>query len=525
MAVGGMRRAGQWGLLLVAVLVAVVVWGLVVLVASEPRFKGLWDLSPQEIGTVSPLTRQLIEEIIEEDRVLEFHLIPERPQAAQTPEQEQLIAIRSSVQQQTWDLLQQYSALGGSRVQVRFYDPYADADDMRELTAKYPVQADGQVIIVLGDRHDVVSMVHDLAEIDHGERLQMAPGAKPLPQLDAYLGEQVLSSRIKELLVTDEPVVYFLKGLQLSDPLTDAGGQGFGALKSLLEQDGMVVKPLTLESGDSVPADASAVALVEPVRDGPSFVADALERFVRKGGRLFVNPSWSVIPDHNASLEPLGVRFGFQLGPRLVCRPLPDVYSNGVRYGVPANAEHDVVGDRMLNRNYSLTEPFAVEGRHILVGMPRELGRRPEAPAGVRPDPSLIRSQPSWLEEPRGMAGPDFRPPSGPQAVVQAQFAPRCLGMVVDVDGDAGETGHVLILSGQVFNKHVLDRNSNFALSVFNWLTSRDVLVGIRAKRYENNRMDVEPHQLERTWFATVVVVPAALLVLCVIVFWRRSRS
>jgi len=523
MAVGRLRRAFHWLHFVFAVVLTIVVWGLVVLVSSEPKFKALWDLSPQEIGTVSPLTEQLIAEVRAQDKVAEFHLIQELVTRAVTPEQEQLLRIRQSIQQQTWDLLQRYAALGGGNVRVRRYSPTSDEEGLRELTQKYPVTGYGQVVIVLGDRHEIVSMAHDLGDIDPGERLQgMAPGTKPLPQLRAFLGEQVLSSRLKELLVTGRPRVYFLKGLQLGDPLQDPSGQGYAALANLLEQDGIEVMELTLRSGDGVPSDASAVALMEPTSMMPTYVAEALEAYVRRGGRLLLNPIWHQIPDKNPDLAALADRLGFALGPRLVCRLLPDRYNlQNVRVGLDRNAVHELVGEGMLSRNHPVTRSFVLSGRGVQVGFPRELRRATDVPDGVRPDPSLMQtSADSWLEDRIGER-PDFRPRQGSP---EGTFAPRTLGMIIDVDGQGGETGNVLVLSGQMFNQFILDQNRDFALSVFNWLTRREVLVAVRARKYRANRMDVSPQQLDRIHTLCVVGFPSGLLALCLIVLWRRSR-
>src|SRR5690606_29853194 len=121
-----------------------------------------------------------------------------------------------------------------------------DDDTMRELTERFPVPGYGAVVLVLRDeagelaRHKVVSIEHELADIDSGERLAgVAPGSRPLPQLRGFLGEQVLSSRLKELMITGRPTVYFLSGYHLFDLLSDGTGDGYAALANLLEQDGI----------------------------------------------------------------------------------------------------------------------------------------------------------------------------------------------------------------------------------------------------------------------------------------------
>src|SRR5581483_2765306 len=81
--------------------------------------------------------------------------------------------------------------------------------------------------------------------------------------------------------------VYFIAGHGERD-IDSAERDGYSAAKMALEGDNYDVAKLVLAQEKDVPADASVVIIAGPKTDLLQTEADALDRFLKKGGHVFV---------------------------------------------------------------------------------------------------------------------------------------------------------------------------------------------------------------------------------------------
>jgi len=518
MAVGATRKVLGWTNLLIAAALALVLWGGLSVVGTQHQFRAILDFSPQARFSLSPRTEALLDELAAADRTAEFFLLPLPPVGdADTPELQHLNRLRQQVQQYTVDLLQLLDARGAEAVRVEVVR-FDEADRIRELSARYNLTRFGQLLVRVGERHEVLEITSDLAEWDEGNAT--VPGKRPLPRLAKYKGEEALSSTLKELLVTGRPKLYVLEGYGPSGLFGDSAGTGYSILFDTLRRDGMDVEPLRLQGDDVVPPDAAAILILEPRAPLSDRVADLLSDYVKQdGGRLFVNPVFQQPQDRNVTLDVLGSRFGFEVSPYLLCHVIDDPRTPNGMVGVPAVTALEIT---RMNGTHPVARSLANNGVAVILKDAREIRRADVVPPGVRPDPSVFMTSGRVWEERFGFdGGPDYRPPPGP-----VPETPRCVGMVVDVDPaeEGGDTGHVFVLSGNAFSNFFIPRNRELALSVFNWLAKRDVLVAIPGRTYETTTIQMSPPQVERATDLVAVWIPGGVVALAVLILWWRRR-
>ena len=522
MAVSG-RRLGGWLNLVLSAAIALAIWGLAIVVSTRPALKKLWDLSPQARFTVEAATEELLDDIREQGLKVEIHTVffPLQQAPAQTEEQRQLLGINQRLQDLTRDLLRQYDYLGGDAVEVTHHDLLQDPGRIREVMQAIQNRRYNSVILKLGNRSRVLSLEEDLAVFDHPalNTPQGMPVANQVPTLTDYKGEEAISTALKRLLVEGVPKIYFLDGYgSLPGAAVASSNSEFWAA---LIEDGFEMAVLDTRGSQGIPADASAVVLLNPTRELLPADAEALYRYLRDGGRVLVSLRYYEQPaDWNVTLRGLADRFGFEISRELVCHEVQD----------PANPSQGLMGTPQcqnlvaaaMNQAHPVTRPLARQRRYPVFKAGRAIRAVGGEEQGVRVDTSLLRTGPrAWLEQ-RGNSGVvDYIGP--PDA---AAYTSRCIGAVIDVDSESSERpGHLVVLAGECFDNLSFGFNGDLALNLFNWMAQREALISIRGQRYVSRKIELTPQQIGRIGWLLVAGVPGSLLALGLFVFWRRTRT
>lgn len=543
-----LRRFAHWGHLLLAGVLMLAVWVLLVWVGSRPALKMLVDLSPQGRGTVDPVTVELLDELAAQDVKVEFHTFFLRDMVAQDLVEQQRQRILARLRDLTAMLLQQYEYHGNGAVRVFHHEQYGDIAATREAIQRFGGVDDDIVVVVVqqpgrGERHRKISLEGDLGVVDwpHMGAESPLPGAqRTVPVLADYKGEEGLSSALKGLLVQGVPRIYFLNG-NSPDLQWGTVGSGYGALRRLLLESGFEVQDLDLSNPArpaAVPPDASLVAVLEPRREFADREVRALHDYVRRGGRLFLNYSYSVVDGWNPDGGELGRLLGFEIGPEPVFHRIPDPRAGPSVLGMDGDRRVGKL-DLGVNPNHPITRRIALGRTALQFDAARPIELRRDAPAGLRREPLLGTGPQAWLGK-RPPGDPDhYRAPQSPSA-----HGRYTVGVVIEVDagaaegdaaegdaaeggaaGDGAADGHVVVASGVFANNLGIEINGPLVLNIFNWLAERRVLLDIKGSRYEARHLRMELPQYERAWWFLVVGVPGSLLVAGVAVFWRRRQQ
>jgi hypothetical protein len=503
-----LRRLAGWSNLLFGGLLMFAVWALVVLVASRPSLKRVFDLSPGGAFTVDPVTQVLLAELQKQELRVEFHVFFQY--LGSPPEdvgQRQRWTILDSLQRQTRDLLMAFGNLGGGAVSSIYHDG-SDVKSYREAAAKYGVdESDCVVVEVLANgkppRHKRLSLVLDMAVIDDPATRPKNPGAprSELPVLKDYKGEEALASAMKSLMVQGTPVLYVVRGYEQGTDLFSNVGDGYGQLLAALKQEGFEVRPFDLTAG--IPDDADAVALLEPRRELAPVHARTLLDYLRRGGRLYLNYSFINVEGWNPTGGELGQVLGFEIGPDPIYHLIPS------RGGLGLDGNPDVARLPLaISPSHPVTSPLTI-GRRVLEARDgRELRLRSNV-TDVRHE-SLLQTGPyAWTAFHAG----DYKRPSDDRAL-----QPRTIAAAIEIDGKdkAGKavTGRVIVVSGVLCNNLGMQLNRDFGLNVFQWFAERKELVTVRGERYQAKHFQFEVDRLPRIWWFVVVFVA-----------WTRSRT
>jgi len=525
------RLASLLNLALVSVLM-LAVWMLLVYVASRPALRTLIDLTPQRLNTVDVATEELLRSLAEDKVEVEFHLFfPKISGAPRDPAQQQMMVIRERLQQATLLLVRRYQWLGGENVKIVYHDLVSGLAATREAaqTFEYKGPLDEVVVTVRQPgrerRFRKLSLTADLAEIRLPELQQNTGPAQQIkvPVLKQYLGEVALSSAIKSLLVQGTPVAYFLNGYSQDLDFTNQSiGRAYGGFVASLEGLGFETRKLDFSRQRVVPRDAALVIVLEPRRDFPDLDAQALFEYVRGGGRLFINYSWSPVQDWNPTGGKLGELLGYEVGLSPVFHLIPDVGGRTGGRGLdgdPAVRKLQLA----LNPQHPVTRRLA-GGQTFEVAEARPLRPRPNSPAGVRVDALLETGNQAWLAR-RGSDGRfDHKAPA-------VGLRPFLVGLAMEVDPpqqeelpEGARRGEVVIVSGMFCNNLGLGLFGDLAFNICNWMAERKVLMNIQSSQYQAAQLQVTPQQLGRVYVFLVWIVPGVLLVAGLTVFFLRRR-
>lgn len=526
-----LRRFGIWTNLAISAVLMLLVWALLVWVASRPALRALIDLTPNRINTVSPATKDVLRDLRAEQAQVEFHVfhgkfggVPRDTLHAQE------LAIRRKLVDLTGMLLRRYAAIGGESVKVIHHDDYQDPMAYREAAQAFTyTAADTESLIVAVTqkgkerRFRKLSMVSNLAVIDMGGNTPTgAPGGRPaLPILKDFQGEKAISSALKGLLVQGNPVVYVIQGHSLMVKFMDSD-LDYSRLIESMTQSGFDVRNLNLRDQGGVPSDADMVMCIEPTQEFLPRDAEFLHAYLRRGGRLFLNYGWAAAAaDMNPTGGKLGELLGYEVSQAPVFHRIPD---SGNRGGGSMDGTDAVARlSLQLNPSHPTTRRMAQAGRPMEVFMGRWVHERRDRPKSVRIEELLRTGREGWLARSAG-GRPDFRAPSG-------GLRNHTIGLACELDPeqDEGATNHArvgraVIIAGAFCNNKAFPHFGDFALNICNWMTERKVLLDIATSHYTANSVDIGPQQYVRIRRLLTRYVPGVFLLVGIFMLWRRRH-
>lgn len=534
-----LRRFGIWTNLAIAAVLMLLVWVLVVWVASRPAFRVLIDMTPQNVNTVSATTEDLLKELRAEEAQVEFHLFQGELGAQAADERgAQALAIRRRVHELTSLLLLRYAALGGESVKVVQQDRYNDPTAYRETAQTFGyTAADEEALIVAVTqkgkerRFRKLSLVSDLAVIDLGNNQGQQPGkSSTLPVLKDYQGEKGISSALKTVLVQGTPIVYLIEGHSVSANIARRDHR-YNKLIEAMTRTGLDVRTLNLRKAGGVPVDAGMVMCLEPDREFLPGDAELLYAYLRRGGRLFINYAWSFTPDMNPTGGRLGELLGYELSRRPVFHRIADRGQGG---GSMDGTDGVTRLTLRMNRIHPTTRRMAESGRTMETFMGRQVRQRRDKPKNVRLEELLQTRNEGWLGVMNGNR-PDFRSPA-------IKLRPFVVGMSCELDPvaaapkdkgnaapggqpqDTARSGRAIVIAGLFCNDSLFPHFGDLALNICNWMTERKVLLDIGTERYTMTKLEVQRPQYERIWRLQVLWVPGLFLVLGLLMWWRRRH-
>lgn len=532
------RRLSGWIGLLTSAGLVIVGWVCFVLLAARPELRFIADLTPNQTASISQKTADLIDKLAEDKARVEIATFFEHPRRVQNPTRMYLAEVNliKQIHGLTVDLLRQYNAMGGDRLQVFHIDPRTDPDRARKWQNRVgPVRGNNVLVVAVfrpkkGGGETVRSeelVVHaELAAIDYGNPGPRPGGkaARPLPKLAHYLGEEAITSSIMTMLGGGAPTVYLLTGHRERMATRGADPYDYTNLVAALQESGYKVNELNL--GDQeIPGNATVLASLEPRSEFKEAECEKLLKYLRRGGRLFINLSYTERPSSwNITLEPLLKPLGLRVSTEMVAQLWDQATAAQV-------AKLEIT---RMNTRHKITQGLFQNKRSIALQEAIAIERIEPVPDGVSVDTTLLKtSDDCWMAARSPDGRIDLRPPGDP-----AFYTSRSVGALVAVDAkDANgqpkqHDGKLVLLTGAGLRNHLIGSGSqrDIGLNCFEWLAERRILVPISKEEMKIGNIDLGSNQderavrLSRIMWTLVVFTPMAFLVLGLIVAWRRRR-
>ena len=330
-------------------------------------------------------------------------------------------------------------------------------------------------------------------------------------------GESTLVSQVDENNVTNalvkltrsgEKGVYFLQGHGERALEGEAGGgrEGYSRAVAALRNENYRVEPLVLAQQADVPADADAVVVAGGERPLYEGEAEALDRYLARGGAVLalVDPRVSVgLP------ERLG-EWGVELGEDIVVDRALALFGRAL---APFAGRYD--GEHPITRD--LRDP---RSDSVLFNEVRSVRAAGEGLSAV-----VFTGEASWAEsdvarlDSEGEAAFDEGDLAGPVPVMVAG-APR-----VAAQGDAAPR---LVVVGDTHfaSNELLDsgRNRDLFLNAVNWLMGDVEAISIRPNTSRASRFQLSLDQFRTIRSLSLFVLPEAIAVLGVFTWWSRRN-
>ena len=387
-------------------------------------------------------------------------------------------------------LLDRY-AFASPRVDLRFVDPNAAPGLVETLG--------------LGSEDLANGIVHFATESGESTTLQ-------------EFSEPDITNALVKLVRSSGKKIYFVTGHneRSIEPEPDATSRfasapdSFGNAAAALANETYGVESLLLARIGDVPEDASAVVVAGPTRPFLANELDALQRYVERGGALFL----AIDPRAQTNLYDLLETWGIELG-------------------------DDVVVDRALAVFGQATTPIAGGyGSHPITERLREptlfpMVRSVELDEARAADYTILveTGSESWAE--RDLEGwrADGRAELGPEDLlgpvpIAAAGSPAGAGRVEEEDGEAA-TGRIVVFGDSDFaTNEYLDalRNRDLFVNSMNWLAGDIEQITVRPNVSRASSFQMSQDEFRWIQVLSLFVLPEAIAVLGVVTWWLRRK-
>jgi ABC-type uncharacterized transport system involved in gliding motility auxiliary subunit len=394
-------------------------------------------------------------------------------------------------------LLQEYTARFPN-VSVELVDPDRDMARAEQIAGQYHLTGSECVVFEVGGRHQAVPAA---------ELIETGPAAAEAGQpRPAFRGEQLFSSAIYSLTQATRPVVHFIQGHGEHSPLDFDRRSGYSRIASRLRDENLEVELLNLGETKAVPNQCALMVVAGPVLSFTPFEVALIRDYLARKGRLLL----LLDARTKTGLDSLLLEWGLLLGDDIVTDETRTL--SGRELYTAAYPDHPI------------TAPL--QNLASVLFLPRALRLRPVSSGGDKPAVSALVtcSAQGWAEFDPDDASVHFDPQvdiagpipvavaieRGPVPGVRVQIRPTRLVVIGDSDFAS--------------NSGIMGANADLFLNSVNWLLDREELLALSPKPFEKLHLVMDAGQLQKLFWAVVVVLPGIVAALGLWVAWRRRH-
>ncbi len=487
LASGEARRASKYGTsALLGTLASLAIVGLLGFLST--RYEKRFDWSEAKVHSLSDQSRKLLAQLDQDVEVVAFYPPLEAPPVR--------------------ELLDRY-AYESPRFKVEYADPNARPDLVEKLGVQPDKLSEGLVRVAIG-----------------GESVELDEPT-----------EEKLTNALVKLTRIGSKKVYFLEA-HGERPVKQEGSEepeGFARAADALKNENYGFDSLLLAARGDVPDDADVVVVAGPTRPLLPEEHRALERYVERGGALFV----LIDPRAQTDLYDDLRKWGVELGEDVVVDRLQGVFGRPATPLAGEYGSHPITealrevtmfhvvrsvksrGDAGSYVDLVKTGPdswgetnldvFFDQGRAEL-GVDDAKGPVTVAVAG---------SPPGADASPEAEAAKDAAPAGeaegeGAEAKPEPEGEPRPKQARLVVFGDSDFATNQLIETG---------RNRDLFVNSVNWLLGDVEAIAVRPQQSRASRFQLSSEQLSNIRYLSLFVLPEAIAIAGVWAWWSRKRA
>jgi len=321
--------------------------------------------------------------------------------------------------------------------------------------------------------------------------------------------ESEVTGAIIRDLKTSTRTVCFVSGSG-EHQLDDSQRNGYSRLKDILAKDQYTTKSISLLEKAEIPADCTVAVIGGPQSDYVQPAVDALKKYVEQGGRAMIMLDAPLKFGHptadNAALSDLLQSWGVTLDKDLLLDLSPVGQLMGLGPEVALVSTYD-------------SHPIVDELKGTATGFPlsRSLTIKNTDKTTVQ---KLFDSSASSLATTK-LDSPNVNPSDpnnkkGPLTIAAAGSYKT---------GKENSEGRFVVVGSSSWpaNSFInFNGNGDLALNALNWLASDEDLISIRPKEQENRNVTMTRAQFNWVRLSTQFLLPGALLLAGISVWWRR---
>ncbi len=420
-----------------------------------------WDWTESKLHSLSDASRAVLDQIAE-DRPIEV-----------------LAFFLPGTEAGAKELLEQYT-YHSKRLTFRIVDPNANP----QLATRHEVTSNGVLIICAG-------------------ACEQAAGTARVTEAS----EQELSKAIRSVLSTKKKV-YYLAGHGEADP-ADAEVRGAAIAKKALEGENLEVASLVLANQENVPDDAGAVVIAGPSHTLFPRELEALDRYLRGGGSLLVLSD----PIVEGGLEEQVKAWGVVLGKDVVVDQQIQLFAGpqvGIEPVVLSYGSHPVTEKLrgQITTFYLARSLAAAESGSGVV----ELASTGEGSWGESDVERFVKES---------VVGLDDGDRKGPIPIAMARSFPQ-------EGAEKKREGRLVVVGDSDFsrNRYITSAaNGDLLLNMVGWLVGEEHFISIERKIPRASSVALTNEQFYNFRYLSLFVLPEALLLGGILVWWRRRSE
>ncbi len=318
--------------------------------------------------------------------------------------------------------------------------------------------------------------------------------------------EQSVVNAILKVAQETQPTLYFTTG-HGEHSVNDNSEDGYARIRAVIENS---YKTNTLDLRtitQTLPSDIGALVIAGPTKKFEPAEVEVVRNYLSQNGRVLI----LLDPQADAGLEILLREWGLEARNDLVIDPLQ---------GLQGRAQYPVVFEY---KPHPITN--ALSGLALVLPGARSLGAV-GAPAGKSATPLFASSDQSWGETDFAAlrnqiinfdVNRDARGPLEMGYAVEASGGDKPPRVVV-----IGNSTFIANQVSSVLNIGAGSGNESLFFNALNWLTGQETLLTIPPKPSDRRQIFLSGVQTNFVFWSSVAFLPLAVMLLGVIVWWRR---